>query len=397
MSAKTTNWMMGLFCAAVLALMTFGLVMLASTSYATVHHNSAFFYAKRQALWMGLGLIVCALVSRLDYHRYRQYAWPLFAAALVLLLGVLILGRRINGAARWFAFGPVRLQPSEIAKYVLVVVLAFWLEKVQRPARGQLQPRIQHWWWGVLAPLALTGGILVLIVVEPDLGTTLLLAAVVLVLMWVAGAPSRWLAGLVGTGGLAAGGLIIAIFKYGMFQKSYQVQRILHWWYWDDLGGSNYQQWTALLAFGSGGVGGLGLGNSRMKLAYLPEAHTDFIFPIVGEELGVIATLAVLAAFCVLIGCGMALTARAPDFLGMLLGTGIITVIGLQAIINIAVVTCVVPNKGMALPFISYGGSNLVMTLAALGVALNVFQQAVKCSSAVPTSMPRCLKPDLTS
>jgi len=161
-----------------------------------------------------------------------------------------------------------------------------------------------------------------------------------------------------------------------MFPDSYQVQRIVHWWRGDDPQGINYQQNIAKLAFGSGGLWGLGLGNSRMKMAFLPEAHTDFILPIIGEELGLFVTLAVAVAFCALVVGAILLVTRAPDCFGLLLGTGIIAVIGLQAIINIAVVTDTIPNKGMPLPFISYGGSNLVMTLAALGVLLNIFRQA---------------------
>ena len=363
---------------AALALVTFGFVMLASTSssYAYNVHGDAFYYAKRQAIWLGLGLAACLVAARVDYHRYRKYAWPLFIAAALLLVGVLLFGKRINGALRWYVFGPVRLQPSEFAKYVLVTILAYWLERMQRARRGQFRPRIQHFWWGIFAPLALTGALAALILKEPDLGTTLLLGAVAMGLMWVAGSSGRWLAGIVGTGVTGIGVFLVAIIKLGMFQGSYQVQRILHWWWEDDLQGINYQQYMAKLALGSGGLQGLGLGNSRMKMAYLPEAHTDFIFPIIGEELGLIATLAVVFAFCVIVVCATLLLRRSPDLFGLLLGAGIVAVIGLQAIINFAVVTNTIPNKGMALPFMSYGGSNLVMTLAALGVLLNIFRQA---------------------
>jgi cell division protein FtsW len=359
----------------VLALLTFGFVMLASTSSAYAYHGDAFYYAKRQAMWLGLGLAACALTARVDYRWYRKHAWSLFIAAAILLIAVLVLGKPIKSATRWFVFGPFRFQPSEFAKYALVIVLAFWLEKMQRAPKGQLRPRIQHWWWGVFAPLGITCGLAVLILKEPDLGTTLLLGAVALTLMWVAGSPGRWLAGIVGAGVAGLVAFLVAIFVFGMFQGSYQVQRIIHWWRGDDLQGSNYQQHIAMLAFGSGGPWGFGLGNSRMKMAYLPEAHTDFIFPIVGEELGLIAALAVVVAFCVLVVCGILLVTRAHDLFGILLGAGIMTVIGLQAIINIAVVTNTIPNKGMPLPFISYGGSSLVMTLAALGVVLNIFWQ----------------------
>jgi cell division protein FtsW len=355
----------------VLALLTFGFVMLASTSSASAFHGDSFYYAKRQAMWLGLGLVACAGTACVDYRRYRKFAWPLFIAAVVLLVGVLMFGRRINGAARWFVGGPFRVQPSEFAKYVLVLVLAFWLEKMQRPAKGQLRPRIQHWWWGVFAPITITCVPAVIILREPDLGTT-----VALLLMWVAGAPSGWLAAIVGAGGAGIAAGLVAIFKFGMFHEHYQVQRLIHWWLGDDLQGSNYQQYMAMLAFGSGGLWGLGLGNSHMKMAYLPEAHTDFIFPIIGEELGLVATLAVVVAFCVLVVCGILLATRSPDLFGRLLACGIIAIIGLQALINIAVVTNTIPNKGMPLPFISYGGSNLVMTLAALGVVLNICWQA---------------------
>jgi len=208
-------------------------------------------------------------------------------------------------------------------------------------------------------------------------------------LMWVAGVPARWLAGIVGAGGTGVASFLVAIFKYGMFQGSYQVQRILHWWRQDDLGGINYQQHMAMLAFGSGGPSGLGLGNSHLKMGFLPEPHTDFIFPIIGEELGLIATLAVVLAFYMLVVCGLLLAARSPDLFGLLLGTGIITVIGVQAIINMAVVTNVVPNKGMPLPFISYGGSNLVMTLAALGILMNIHRQANGVPSPYVEPAPR--------
>jgi len=269
----------------------------------------------------------------------------------------------------------VRLQPSEFAKYALVIFLAYWLEKMQRALKGQLRPQIRHWWRGVLAPLTVTGGVGLLILKEPDLGTPVLLFSVTLVMLWLAGAPSGWLAAIIGVGALAVAAALVAIFQFGMFHDFYQVQRLIHWCRWDDLEGSNYQQYVSMLALGSGGTWGLGLGNSRMKLGFLPEAHTDFILPIVGEELGLAATLVVTALFCVLVLCGMLLASKSPDTFGRLLGSGILAVVGFQALINIAVVTNAIPNKGLALPFISYGGSNLVMTLAAVGVLLNIFRR----------------------
>jgi cell division protein FtsW len=375
LSAKATKIAASVFFVTVLALLTFGFVMLASTSTPFAYRGDAFYIAKRQALWLGIGLVACVATARVDYHYYRKYAWPLFFGAVLLLIGVLVLGKRVNGAIRWYAVGPWRLQPSEFAKYVLVIVLAFWLEQMQRRPKGQLRPRIQHWWWGVVAPLLISSGLALLVLREPDFGTAVLLFAVTLVMMWIGGVPWPWMAAIVGAGLLCVAAALVAIFNFGMFHEYYQVQRLIHWWRGDDLQGSNYQQYMAMLAFGVGATGGQGLGNSIMKMAYLPEAHTDFILPIIGEELGLVATLAVVVAFGVLVISGLQIASRAPDLFGWLLGCGIMTIIGLQVIINIAVVTNVIPNKGMALPFISYGGSNLVMTLAGIGVIFSIFRR----------------------
>jgi cell division protein FtsW len=372
----------------VLALLTFGFVMLASTCPAYAFNGDSFFFAKRQALWIGIGLAACGVMACLDYRLLRKSAGPLFLGAVVLLILVLFFGRRVNGAMRWFVLGPVRFQPSEFGKYALVVALAWWLEKMQRPSKGQWVPRTQHWWWGIFAPLLMAAVPAALIYREPDLGTALLFGAVTLAMLWVAGSNGRWLGGLMGLGAAGLVAFLVAIFELGMFSDSYQVQRILHWWWEDDLQGINYQQWVAKVAFGAGGVLGRGLGDSIMKQGYLPEAHTDFIFPIAGEELGLVTTLSVVAGFCVLVVGGLALVKRAPDVFGFLLGSGILAVIGLQAIINIAVVTDSLPNKGMALPFVSYGGSNLVMTLAACGVLWNICGQAQAHAAATAPETP---------
>ncbi len=360
----------------VLALVTFGFVMLTSTSAFDAYRVDPYFFAKRQAMWLSLGLVACGITACVKYQWYRSGAWGLFGIAVALLVLVLFVGKPINGARRWLDFGPVQFQPSEFAKYALMALLACLLEWMRRTPKGGLRPRIDDWRWSVLVPLLLTGCMGVLIVREPDLGTTLLLGMCALVLIYVGDAPARWVYGIVAVGAAAIGAFLVAIFKLGMFHQFYQVQRILHWWYEDDLAGINYQQWVAKLALGSGGTVGLGLGNSRQKMAYLPEAHTDFIFPIIGEELGLVATLAVVSAFLVVAMCGIRLATRAPDRFGVLLGLGIVSLISLQAIINLAVVTDSIPNKGIPLPFISYGGSNLVMSLAALGVLFNIARQA---------------------
>jgi cell division protein FtsW len=359
-----------------LALLTLGFVMLASTGASYAHHGDVFFYAKRQAIWLGLGLLACLTTSFLPYGCYRRSVWWVFGTAAVLLVLVLVFGKRINGAVRWLVIGPVRFQPSEFAKYALVITLACWLERVGRASKRSSLPRVRDWRWGVLVPAVISGFLAVLILKEPDLGTTLLLGMVTLAMMCAGGVSWVWLTAIVTSIAAGATWLLVAIFKWGMFHQYYQVQRLVHWWLQDDLKGCNYQQHMAQLAFGSGGVWGVGLGNSRMKLGFLPEAHTDFILPIIGEELGLVGTLAVVIAFAVAFFSGMLLARRAPDAFGRLLGSGIMIVIGVQALINIAVVTNTVPNKGMALPFISYGGSNLFMTLAAVGIVFNIYRQA---------------------
>jgi cell division protein FtsW len=289
----------------------------------------------------------------------------------------LIWGVVRNGARRWLVFGPISVQPSEFAKFALVVFLAWWLEHSHRKVRGKLHSQIRHPWHGFGLPLVVTAVFAGLIVAQPDLGTTLLLFGVATVLLWIAGSNPVCLGSWIGFVTAAGTALMVAILKFGFLNHVNQVKRIIAWWTGNDPLGLNWQQWQALLAFGSGGPWGLGLGESRQKMLYVPEAHTDFILPIIGEELGVIATLAMVAAFCAVVVCGVLLATKASDLFGLLLGVGIVAVLSLQAIINIAVVTNSIPNKGMPLPFISYGGSNLVMLLAAVGMLVNIYRHAL--------------------
>jgi len=364
-------------CVAVLGLLTFGIIMLCSTSsfYANERYGSPYVVFWRQAMWLGIGLIACIVAACLDYRLYRKYVWWILGAAAVLLVAVLFFGTIRNGAKRWLVFGPVSFQPSEFAKLALVIFLAFWLEKMHRKARGKLHAQIRHPFWGFALPLGVAGVLAALIFIQPDVGTVVLLLALTTILLWVAGSNPYCLAGLVWLGTIGGVALMTAIIKFGFLAEKYQAKRIVAWWTGDDPMGINWQQLMALLAFGSGGPWGVGLGESCQKMLYLPEAHTDFILPIIGEELGVFGPLAVVIAFAALVVCGMLLTTKAPDLFGMLLGTGIVASIALQAMINIAVVTNSIPNKGMPLPFISYGGSNLLMLLASVGILLSIARQ----------------------
>lgn len=346
-----------------LALLTVGLIMLFSTSaaYAREHYGDAYYLLKRQLAWMALGGVACAVVAAVPYPRWRPYAPLLLAVAAVLLALVLVphVGIRVSGARRWLGVGGFRFQPSEFAKLALVLWLAHWLAKEKR--------RLDQFTRGYVVPLAATGVMLALVLVEPDFGTTALLGGVAMAVMFVAGVRLRYLLPTVVAGLSAFAALII--------HSPVRAARLLAFL---DLEkhreGTGYQVWQAVLAFGSGGFNGVGLGNSLQKMFYLPEAHTDFILPIVGEELGLVGTLAILLAFAVLVACGAAIALRAPDPFAQYFGMGLTLLIALQVLINVGVVTAWLPTKGLPLPFISFGGSNVLMNMLAVGFLISIYR-----------------------
>jgi cell division protein FtsW len=310
------------------------------------------------------GFALCVAAASLDYRLLKKYAWPLFAIAVVLLLLVLVphIGRKINGARRWFDLHGVRFQPSELGKIALIIALACYGDRYQR--------RMPTFKWGIVFPVAIIGMVLGLIFVEPDRGTTILLAAVSGAMLLLAGVQWKFIIPPVI---LAVVGLVVSILHDPMRMK-----RIFSWLDLEqNKDGVGYQAYQAMIALGSGGWNGLGLGNGRQKLGFVPEHHTDFIFSIIGEELGLVATLLVIVAFVVIALCGLFIALHARDTFGTLLATGITLLISLQAAINIGVVTSALPNKGLPLPFISYGGSNLLAMLTCVGILLSVARQAV--------------------
>jgi cell division protein FtsW len=295
----------------------------------------------------------------LDYQLLKKYAWPVFGIAVFLLLLVLVphVGRKINGARRWFDLHGVRFQPSELGKLALIIALAWYGDRFQR--------RMHTFKWGIVFPVIVIGAILGLIFVEPDRGTTILLASVSGAMLLLAGVQWKFIIPPVV---LAIVGLVVSILHDPMRMK-----RIFSWLYLEEnKDGVGYQAYQAMIALGSGGWTGLGLGNGRQKLGFVPEHHTDFIFSIIGEELGLVATLAVILAFVVIALCGLYIALRARDNFGTLLAAGITMLISLQAAINIGVVTSALPNKGLPLPFISYGGSNLLMMLIGVGILVSI-------------------------
>jgi cell division protein FtsW len=345
------------FCVA--ALLALGLVMLYSSSVTQVGAR----YLMMQLIWCAFGFTLCVAATTLDYQWLKKFAWPIFLLAVLLLALVLVpgIGRKINGARRWFDFYSVRFQPSELGKIALIILLAWYGDRYQR--------QMQTWKRGVLFPGTLIVLVLGLVFVEPDRGTTILLAAVSGALLLVAGVRLKSIAVpvLVGAAGLAV----------SLWYDPMRLKRILGWW---DLelhkDGVSYQAYQAMIALGSGGWSGLGLGNGRQKLGFVPEDHTDFIFSIIGEELGLIATLLILLAFFVIAICGIYIALRAREPFGSLLAAGATFLITLQAAINIGVVTSALPNKGLPLPFISYGGSNLLAMLTCIGLLFSVARQA---------------------
>jgi len=345
----------------VAALLALGMTILYSSSMA----QKGAHYLQMQALWGGAGLVACVVAAMIDYRWLRRINWMLFLGVLVLLALVLVPGIGVyrSGSRRWLDLGIANFQPSELAKLSLIVMLAAYGERFQ----GQ----IRQFWRGMVRPVLIALPMLALIFVEPDRGTTILLAAVMCGVLLLAGV--RWVYVLVPTV------LGIVFIVYSIMHDPVRMARIESWLhpelYKNETG---YQAWQAMLGLGAGGWEGLGLGNGRQKLGFLPDHHTDFILAVVGEELGLAGTLGVVAGFIAIVLCGAWIAWRSRDVFGLLLAGGITLLIGLQASINIGVVTSTLPTKGLALPFISYGGSSLLLMLFCVGVLLSVARHAAR-------------------
>jgi cell division protein FtsW len=318
-----------------------------------------------QLVWCALGLVGAAVAATFDYRHLKKLSLPLLALAVVLLLAVFApaIGIKVNGARRWIGHGGFRFQPSELAKISLIIFIAFYGERYQRQMGTVAR--------GLVVPGIVIGLVLGLIFVEPDRGCTILLAAVSGIMLVIAGARLKFI--------VPPAVLAIVALAISFWHDPMRMKRILAWLHPEaNKEGVGWQAYQAMIALGSGGWTGLGLGNGRQKLGFIPEHHTDFIFSIIGEELGLIATIAVVVIFIVLVICGIFISSRARDTFGLLLGSGITFLIGMQAFINIGVVTSTLPNKGMPLPFISYGGSNLLMMLVSVGILLSIARQGIE-------------------
>ena len=344
----------------VLILLALGIVMLASTSSVkgqTSFHDPLYFL-KRQLIWLFIALLVGFVASLVDYHHWQRLVIPLGIVSFILLVLVFApgIGLKVGGSHRWLRIGPVSFQPSELAKFTVVLMLASWMSRVQARA-GNLRE-------GLFLPGMLLGPVLVLILAEPDFGTTLLTAAVGLAIMYVGGTKPRYL--------LVCGVVGVCAMALYVMHDPVRMGRILAFVEPDKYPEAAYQLGQSKDAFMMGGRWGVGLGESLQKHLYLPEAHTDFILAIIGEELGLPATGLVVGLFLGLLICGLVISFRAPDVFGRLLGFGITVMVTLQCAINVGVVTGCLPTKGLPLPFISYGGSSLMLSLLVIGVLVNI-------------------------
>jgi len=346
---------------AVLLLAMLGVVMVYSASavYAGARLGDGLWFFKRQLAGAGLGILALLAAMRIGYRRLEKLATPLLLLAIVLLVLVHVpgLGRAAGGARRWLALGPIQFQPSEVVKLALVL----WLAR----SLSRKQDRIRLFSAGLLPHLLVLGIVAALLLSEPDFGTTVVIASLTFALLFVAGARLAYL----------ASGVVLAapIAAFLVWSSRYRLQRVLAFLDpWADPRGRGYQAVESLLAFGAGGTAGVGLGGSHQKLFFLPAAHTDFILSIVGEELGFLGVSAVLLLFAVLVWRGLKAAQAAPDPFGCYLAVGLTLLLALEALVNAGMALSLLPTKGMALPFLSYGMSSAVASLLAAGILLSV-------------------------
>jgi cell division protein FtsW len=348
-----------------LLLLGIGIVMIYSASavLSGQKYGDSFYFAKRQLLWAIAGLIMMYVMMNYDYRKLKQYAKPGLLLCILLLIAVIIpgIGQVRNGSRAWLGIGSLGIQPSEFAKLGMIVFFAHWLEKHQA--------RIQEFRRGLLPPLLIVIGIVGLIMLEPDLGQSVVIMGTAILIIFAAGARFKHLAGLASLG--------IPVFALLVIVAPYRLKRIFAFldpWAYERTEG--YQIIQSLFAIGPGGLLGLGLGRSRQKFLYLPEPQTDFIFAILSEELGFLGATTVILLFLLLLWRGVRTAITAPDTFGSLLAVGITGMIAVQVIINIGVVTGSMPATGITLPFISFGGSSLMLMLTCVGILLNISRYA---------------------
>jgi cell division protein FtsW len=369
---------------AAFSLLALGMAMIfiSSTLMAQSQYNDPYFFIKRQGIYAFLGLGALFLGRSIDYHNYKRWVYHILLISLVSLVLVFapVIGGKVRGAARWLRLGPLTLQPSEFAKLAVVLFMAHSLARKQE--------KMKYFAIGFLPHMLVAGLFIALILKEPDFGTSVTLLAIVFIMLFVGGTRLTHIF-LALCACIPLGALMV-------LRDPKKFARILSfqdpWKHGQDVG---YQLKQALLAIGSGGLWGLGPGQSRAKLFYLPDCHTDFILAIFTEEMGLCGFLLVLALFTIVICRGIRLSLKAPDGFGSYLALGLTLMIGLPAFINMGVVSGILPTKGLSLPFLSYGGSGLLVNLLAVGILLNISRQ-VKFPLGPPPKAPKNPKPPVT-
>ena len=349
----------------IVILLAIGVVMVysASSYFAMVNYNDSTAFLKKQALFAAIGFTAMIFISRCDYHKLKKLTGILFVITPILLV-VVYLFPATKGAQRWIKLGPFSFQPSELAKYAVVIILANIITN-----KGE---KIKEFWKGIVPCFIVGGGFAALILAQKILSIAAVTGFVTFIMVFVAGARKRFMFGVITP-------LILFAGSFFTLFEDYRRRRLLNFINpWKDPAGDGYQLIQSFYALGAGGVTGLGIGQSRQKTLYMPEPHNDFIFAIIGEELGLIGCTVVILLFVIFVYRGIKIAMNAKDEYGTLLAVGITSIIGLQAIINIAVVTGSMPVTGVPLPFISYGGTALVFNLMAMGILLNISRQRNK-------------------
>lgn len=349
----------------VFALLSFGLIMVFSASSATAHYQygDAYHFIKRQFIWAIIGISVMIFISRIPYKTLYKYAIHLLAISAVLLIAVLLFGIEAKGAKRWLGFGAITFQPSEVAKFAIIIFLARSL--------STNKDALSSFTGGFLPYIGIIGIISVLVFLEPHFSGAVVIGLTGVIVMWAAGAKLGHF--------MAVGAVVLPIAGVAAMSASYRMERLMS--FLDPFANASDEGWQivqSLYAIGSGGFFGLGLGQSRQKFLYLPEPQNDFIFSIICEELGFVGAILVIVLFAFLIWKGIKIALNAPDKFSSLTVIGIISLIAVEAVLNIAVVTSSIPATGMPLPFFSYGGSSLVFILAQMGVVLSISRECEK-------------------
>lgn len=361
----------------VMVLLAIGLVMLFSASYADSYYRekNSYYYIVRQGGFAVAGVIAMLLISTFDYHNFHKLTLWIAGVTVLMLLAVLLFGRVLHmekiapaegEAVRWLNIGPVQFQPSEIAKFAIILIFADMISR--------WEDRMDKFMYGVLPFGVVLGVFALLVFLENHMSGTLIIGMLGAMMMFVGGTKPRWLI----LGALALGGLLVLYMTRGGGEEggTYQMGRIEVWLNPFEENDATWQTRQSLYAIGSGGLFGVGLGQSRQKYMYLPAPQNDFIFAIVCEELGLIGALVIMILFALLVWRGVYISMHAKDKFGMMLGLGLTLQIGLQAALNICVVTNTVPNTGISLPFFSYGGTSLLMLLGEMGILLNISRSA---------------------